>query len=155
MRERWAKLNKSIWLYHSALLISSGFATAMIEGSRKYYRRMTGSCSQNTWRLGHRVLRATKGLLAACAGPVFFRIFGFSFKKIVSNWEKTTCLRMLDRSQLQMSQQVKTELSSLRECHSPEAPLGVPKTGQGDFRIMATLSKSHGIISQEKDMIKS
>lgn len=124
----------------------------MIEGSRKTHRRMTGSCSQNTWRLGHRVLRATKRtVLAACAGPVFFRIFGFSFKENrLQLGRKQHASECWIRSQLQMSQQVKTELSSLRERHSPEAPLGVPKTGQGDFRIMATLSKSHGIIPKKK-----
>ena len=53
-----------------------------------------------------------------------------------------------------MSQQVKTELSSLHERHSPEVPLGVPKTGQGDFRILAVLSKSHGIIPKKKTIFQ-
>lgn len=89
--------------------------------------------------------------LAACAGPVFFRIFGFSFKENrLQLGRKQHASECWIRSQLQMSQQVKTELSSLHERHSPEAPLGVPKTGQGDFRIMATLSKSHGIIPKKK-----
>ena len=49
-----------------------------------------------------------------------------------------------------MSQQVKTELSSLHEHHSPEVPLGVLKQGRGDFRITAILSKNHGIIFKKK-----
>lgn len=125
----------------------------MIKGSRKdHRRRMTGSCSQNKWRLRQRTLRTTKKtVLAVCPGPAFCRIFGFSFKEnCLQLGRKQHASECWIRSQLQVSQQVKTELSSLHERHSPEVPLGVRKTGQGDFRIIAVLSKSHGIIPKKK-----
>lgn len=78
------------------------------------------------------MLRTTKKTVPAVRPvPVFFRI-GFSFKEnCLPLGRKQHASECWIRSQLQMSQQVKTELSSLHGHHSPEVPLGVLRTGQG------------------------